>query len=260
MNRVRKLFRRLKSEKRCGLIAYITCGDGPTIEIIRALEEAGADAIELGVPFSDPIADGPVIQAAAMRALKNGTKISDIFTIARAVRERSEIPLIAFSYLNPVLRHGIEKFADDAHAAGIDSVLLTDLPAEAADEVKPAFKAKGLGSIFLLAPTSSDVRIAAVNRASDDFIYYVSTMGVTGTRSELDPALLTRLDEVRTRVTKPLAVGFGISKHEHFDLLKNRCDAIVVGSAIVRAVGDGDAAGAAERAGAVVRAILHPSE
>src|SRR3954451_3704479 len=122
VNRVRKLFRRLKAEHRCGLIAYITCGDGPTIEIIRALEEAGADAIELGVPFSDPIADGPVIQAAAMRALKSGTKISDIFTIARAVRERSEIPLIAFSYLNPVLRHGIEKFADDAHAAGIDSV------------------------------------------------------------------------------------------------------------------------------------------
>jgi tryptophan synthase alpha chain len=256
MNRVRKLFRKLKSEHRCGLIAYITCGDGPTIEIIRALEEGGADAIELGVPFSDPIADGPVIQAAAMRALKNGTKLGDIFTIARAVRERSEIPLIVFSYLNPVLRHGIEKFADDAHAAGIDSVLLTDLPAEAAEEVKPAFKAKELGSIFLLAPTSSNARIAAVNRASDDFIYYVSTMGVTGARSELDPALLTRLDEVRTRVTKPLAVGFGISKHEHFELLKDRCDAIVVGSAIVRAVGDGDPDGAPERAGAVVREVL----
>jgi len=256
MNRVRKLFRRLKSEHRCGLIAYITCGDGPTIEIIRALEEAGADAIELGVPFSDPIADGPVIQAAAMRALQNGTKISDIFTIARAVRDQSEIPLIAFSYLNPVLRHGIEKFADDAHAAGIDSVLLTDLPAEAAEEVKPAFKARGLGSIFLLAPTSSDARITAVNRVSDDFIYYVSTMGVTGARNELDPALLTRLDEVRARVTKPLAVGFGISKHEHFELLKGRCDAIVVGSAIVRAIGDGEIAGAAERAGAVVREVL----
>lgn len=256
MNRVRKLFRRLKSERRCGLIAYITCGDGPTIEIIRALEDAGADAIELGVPFSDPIADGPVIQAAAMRALKNGTKISDIFTIARAVRERSEIPLIAFSYLNPILRHGIEKFADDAHAAGIDSVLLTDLPAEAAEEVRPAFKARRLGSIFLLAPTSSDARIAAVNRASDDFIYYVSTMGVTGARSELDPALLTRLDEVRTQVSKPLAVGFGISKHEHFELLQDRCDAIVVGSAVVRAIGDGDPAGAAERAAAVVASIL----
>ncbi|HSY48331.1 MAG TPA: tryptophan synthase subunit alpha [Thermoanaerobaculia bacterium] len=256
MNRVRKLFRRLKDEHRCGLIAYITCGDGPTIEIIRALEDAGADAIELGVPFSDPIADGPVIQAAAHRALQNGTRISDIFTIARAVRKRSEIPLIAFSYFNPVLRHGIAKFADDAHAAGIDSVLLTDLPAEAAGEVKPAFKKQGLGSIFLLAPTSSDARIAAVNRVSDDFIYYVSTMGVTGARSELDPALLTRLDEVRARVTKPLAVGFGISKHAHYELLMDRCDAIVVGSAIVRAVADGDASGAPERVASVVREIL----
>jgi tryptophan synthase alpha chain len=256
MNRVRKLFRRLKDEHRCGLIAYITCGDGPTIEIIRALEEAGADAIELGVPFSDPIADGPVIQAAAHRALQNGTRISDIFAIARAVRERSEIPLIAFSYLNPVLRHGIETFADDAHAAGIDSVLLTDLPAEAAGEVKPAFKRKGLGSIFLLAPTSSEARIAAVNRVSDDFIYYVSTMGVTGARSELDPALLTRLDEVRAKVTKPLAVGFGISQHVHYERLKDRCDAIVVGSAIVRAVADGESAAAPERAAAVVRGVL----
>ena len=256
MNRVGKLFRRLKSEHRCGLIAYVTCGDGPTIEIIRALEDAGADAIELGVPFSDPIADGPVIQAAAMRALQNGTKISDIFTIARAIRERSEIPLIAFSYLNPVLRYGIERFADDTKDAGIDSVLLTDLPAEAAAEVKPAFKGRGLGSIFLLAPTSSDTRIAAVNRVSDDFIYYVSTTGVTGARSELDPALLTRLDEVRARVTKPLAVGFGISKHEHYEALSERCDAIVVGSAIVRAIADGDGAGAADRAADVVRAIL----
>jgi tryptophan synthase alpha chain len=256
MNRVRNLFRRLKADHRCGLIVYITCGDGPTIDIIRALEDAGADAIELGVPFSDPIADGPVIQAAAMRALQNGTKIGDIFTIARAVRERSEIPLIAFSYLNPVLRHGIETFADDARAAGIDSVLLTDLPAEAASEVKPAFRKRGLGSIFLLAPTSSDARIAAVNRVSDDFIYYISTMGVTGARSELDPALLTRLDEVRAQVRRPLAVGFGISRHEHYELLKERCDAIVVGSAIVRAVADGDVAGAAERAGAVVREVL----
>jgi tryptophan synthase alpha chain len=258
MSRVRRLFRRLKDQHRCGLIAYVTCGDGPTVEIIRALENAGADAIELGVPFSDPIADGPVIQAAAHRALQNGTKIGDIFTIARAVRERSQIPLIAFSYLNPVLRYGIERFAADAADAGIDSVLLTDLPAEAVGEVKPAFRARGLGSIFLLAPTSSDARIAAVNRASDDFIYYVSTMGVTGARSELDPALLTRLDEVRAQVKKPLAVGFGISQHAHYELLKDRCDAIVVGSAIVRAVANGDAARAPERAAAVVRDLLAP--
>jgi tryptophan synthase alpha chain len=258
MNRTATLFRRLKADYRCGLIAYVTCGDGPTVDIIRALEDAGADAIELGVPFSDPIADGPVIQAAAQRALKNGTTLRDIFTIARAVREQSEIPLIAFSYLNPVLRYGIDRFAEDSNDAGIDSVLLTDLPAEAAAEVKPAFKARGLGSIFLLAPTSNNARIAAVNRVSDDFVYYVSTTGVSGTRSELDPALLTRLDEVRTHVTRPLAVGFGISKHEHYEALKDRCDAIVVGSAIVRAVADGDAGGAAERAGAVIRRIFGP--
>jgi tryptophan synthase alpha chain len=256
MTRTAKLFRRLKSERRCGLIAYVTCGDGPTVDIIHALENAGADAIELGVPFSDPIADGPVIQAAAQRALQNGTNISDIFKIARAVREQSEIPLIAFSYLNPILRYGIERFADDTKTAGIDSVLLTDLPAEAAAEVKPAFKKRGLGSIFLLAPTSSNTRIAAVNRVSDDFVYYVSTTGVTGARSELDPALLTRLDEVRTQVTRPLAVGFGISKHEHYELLNDRCDAIVVGSAIVRAVGDGEPSGAGNRAGSVVREVL----
>jgi len=252
LNRVKSLFRRLRDEQRLGLIAYVTCGDGPTADIIHALAEAGADAIELGVPFSDPIADGPVIQAAAQRALKNGTTIADIFAIARAVRERSEIPLIAFSYLNPVLRYGIARFADDAAAAGIDSALLTDLPAERASEVKPALKARGLGATFLLAPTSSDARVAAVNRASDDFIYYVSTTGVTGARRELDPALLARLDEIRSQVTKPLAVGFGISKHEHYEALRGRCDAVVVGSAIVRAVGEGGAAEAAR----VVREIL----
>jgi len=252
LNRVKRLFRRLRTEQRLGLIAYVTCGDGPTAEIILALAEAGADAIELGVPFSDPIADGPVIQAAAQRALKNGTTIADIFAIARAVRETSDIPLIAFSYLNPVMRYGIERFAGDAAAAGIDSALLTDLPAERASEVKKALHARGLGAIFLLAPTSSDARVAAVNRASDDFIYYVSTTGVTGTRRELDPALLSRLDEIRAQVTKPLAVGFGISKHEHYEALRGRCDAVVVGSAIVRAVAKGGAEGAA----GVVREIL----
>ena len=252
MNRVKRLFRRLRGEQRLGLIAYVTCGDGPTAEIIHALAEAGADAIELGVPFSDPIADGPVIQAAAQRALANGTTIADIFTIARAARERSDVPLIAFSYLNPVMRYGIERFANDAAGAGIDSALLTDLPAERAAEIKPALKARGLGATFLLAPTSSDARIAAVNRASDDFIYYVSTTGVTGARRDLDPALLARLDEIRAKVTKPLAVGFGISKREHYEALRGRCDAIVVGSAIVRAVAEGGAAGAAK----VVREIL----
>ena len=249
MNRVKRLFKSLKAQSRCGLIAYVTCGDGPTANIILALADAGADAIELGVPFSDPIADGPVIQAAAQRALKSGTTMHEVFAIARAVRVKSEVPLIAFSYLNPVMRYGIERFAADAQASGIDDVLLTDLPAERAADIKPALHAHGLGAVFLLAPTSSDTRVAAVNRASDHFIYYVSTTGVTGARSELDPALLARLDEVRVQVRRPLAVGFGISRHEHYEALRERCDAIVVGSAIVRAVGEGDAAGAAGRAG-----------
>ena len=191
--------------------------------------------------------------------MQNGTKIGDVFAIARAVREQSEIPLIAFSYLNPVLRYGVERFANDAADAGIDSVLLTDLPRRGRGGGEAGIQRRGLGSIFLLAPTSSDARIAAVNRVSDDFIYYVSTTGVTGTRNELDPALLTRLDEIRARVTKPLAVGFGISQHAHYELLRDRCDAIVVGSAIVRAVANGEAADApGERPRSCGRSLTKP--
>ena len=249
MNRIKKLFRK---NDRCRLIAYVTCGDGDTVAIVRALEAAGADAIELGIPFSDPIADGPVIQAAAQRALRNGTTTREVFAIARRIRDESEIPLIAFSYLNPVLRYGPERFAEDAAAAGIDSLLLTDLPPEDGTDVRAAMHARGLGTVFLLAPTSTDARIKAIDRASDGFVYYVSTTGVTGVRSELDPALLDRLDEVRGKLRNPIAVGFGISKHEHYLMLRERCDAIVVGSAIVRAVAEGGA----ERAAAVVRSIL----
>jgi tryptophan synthase alpha chain len=247
VNRVDSLF---KSLKRCGLIAYVTCGDGDTVRIVEELEAAGADAIELGIPFSDPIADGPVIQAAAQRALAKGTTTRDVLNIAREVRKRSEIPLIAFSYLNPILRYGAEAFARDAKEAGIDALLLTDLPPEDGKELRDAMHAHGLGVVFLLAPTSSDARIKAIDKASDGFVYYVSTTGVTGTRSDLDPALLTRLDEVRGRLKHPIAVGFGISKHEHYELLRERCDAIVVGSAIVRAIANG------ESSGEVVRRIL----
>jgi tryptophan synthase alpha chain len=256
MNRIKRLFKTLRAEHRCGVIAYVTCGDpdvAATPKIIAELVRAGADAIELGVPFSDPIADGPVIQAASQRALERGATIHDLFGIARTVRETSEVPLIAFSYLNPILRYGVANFARDAAAAGIDGVLLTDLPPEAADRT---FRDAGMTATFLLAPTSSDKRIAAVDRASDGFVYYVSTTGVTGARSELDPYLIERLVEVRSKVKNPLAVGFGISRHEHYELLRDKCDAIVVGSAIVRAIADGDADGAPERAAAVVRGIL----
>ena len=250
LNRIDSLFRTLKKQHRCGLIAYVTCGDGDTVKIVEELEQAGADAIELGIPFSDPIADGPVIQAAAQRALGKGTTTKHVFDIAARVRERSTIPLIAFSYLNPILRFGPERFAREAKAAGIDSLLLTDLPPEDSAEVRGAMHDQGLGCVFLLAPTSTDTRIRTVDRASDSFVYYVSNTGVTGTRNQLDPALLPRLDEVRTRLRKPIAVGFGISRPEHYELLREHCDAIVVGSAIVRAIGEG------RPAGEVVRDIL----
>lgn len=250
MNRIDGLFKQLKKQNRCGLIAYVTCGDGNTVEIVRELEAAGADAIELGIPFSDPIADGPVIQAAAQRALAKGTTTRDVFAMAKQIRATSDIPLIAFSYLNPVMRYGEEAFARDANAAGIDGVLLTDLPPEAATDLRNALHAEGLGTIFLLAPTSTDARIRSIDRSSDGFVYYVSTTGVTGTRSELDPALIARLDEVRAKLKHPIAVGFGISRHEHYLALRERCDAVVVGSAIVRAVGEG------RPPGEVVRQIL----
>ncbi|MGZ7031767.1 MAG: tryptophan synthase subunit alpha [Thermoanaerobaculia bacterium] len=257
--RIANLFKRLRREQRLGLIAYITCGDpdvDTTIEIAMSLEQAGADALELGIPFSDPIADGPVIQAAAHRALLGGTTTREVLAIARAVRAKSEIPLIAFSYFNPILRYGVERFADGASAAGFDALLLTDLPPESSKDIRATLHARGLGSISLLAPTSSDSRVTAIDRASDGFVYYVSTTGVTGVRSDLDPSLLTRLDEVRSQIRKPIAVGFGVSKHEHYELLRGHCDAVVVGSAIVRAIAEGDREGAAERAAAVVRAIL----
>jgi tryptophan synthase alpha chain len=240
MNRIKQLFKRLRKDKRCGVIAYVTCGDGDTVRNVEELEAAGADAIELGVPFSDPIADGPVIQAASMRALANGTSIRNVFTIARAIRGRSKIPLIAFSYLNPIMRYGIDRFAADAIGAGIDGVLITDLPPESADGT---FKRAGLATVFLLAPTSTDARIRAVDRASAGFVYYVSTTGVTGMRSELDPMLIERLTEVRAKLRNPIAVGFGISRREHYELLRDKCDAIVVGSAIVRAIGEGRSPG-----------------
>lgn len=259
MNRINGLFAQLKKEKRCGLIAYVTCGDpdpATTVEVVRALEAAGADAIELGVPFSDPIADGPVIQAASQRSLARGTTIRDVFAIAKGVRERSAIPLVAFSYLNPIMRFGEERFATEASDAGIDGLLLTDLPPEASATLRGALKARGLTTVFLLAPTSSAARIKAVDRATDAFVYYVSTTGVTGTRRDLDPALVVRLSTVRDALKHPIAVGFGISEHEHYLALRDHCDAVVVGSAIVRAIGDGEAAAAPQRAAAVVRRVL----
>lgn len=259
MKRIKVLFRQLAKERRTGLIAYLTCGDpgvAESVEIALALEQAGADALELGAPFSDPIADGPVIQAASQRSLERGTTIADVLEIARSLRVRSEIPLIVFSYLNPILRYGVERFAGEAAAAGVDAVLFTDLPPEAAKEIRGTFRGAGLGTIFLAAPTSTDERLGRIDRASDGFVYYVSTTGVTGTRRELDAELVERLQAVRGKLRNPVAVGFGISEREHYLALEGKCDAVVVGSAIVRAIAEGEPSSAAGRAAEVVRRIL----
>ncbi|HUP65054.1 MAG TPA: tryptophan synthase subunit alpha [Thermoanaerobaculia bacterium] len=259
MRRIRRSFAAMRREGRCGLIAYITCGDpslDASVEIALELENAGADLLELGVPFSDPIADGPVIQAASQRAIERGTTLASVIEVARRIRASSEIPLILFSYLNPILRYGMERFAHDAAAAGIDGVLLTDLPAESADSSRKVLKKAGLATIFLLAPTSTPPRIRMADRASQGFVYYVSTTGVTGARRDLAPDLISRLDEIRRSLRNPIAVGFGISTGDQFATLAPHCDAVVVGSAIVRAIADGPPESAPDRAAAMVREIL----
>jgi tryptophan synthase alpha subunit len=258
-HRIRDAFKRMKRESRCGLVAYVTCGetgiDG-TIDIALALAGAGADVLELGIPFSDPIADGPVIQAAAQRALERGTTLDDVMAIAAGIRAKSEIPLVAFSYLNPILRCGLERFASRAGAAGFDGVLVTDLPPEAAGELCAHLSANDLDPVFLVAPTSTRERVRLADRMSRGFLYCVSTSGVTGARRELDPSLLGRLEALRPDVKNPIAVGFGVATHDQYRALASRCDAVVVGSAIVRAIGEGEESGAPERAASVVREIL----
>jgi len=226
--------------KKPALVAYVTCGDpdlATTRELILSAIEAGADAIELGVPFSDPVADGPVIQRASERALKHGTSLAQVLTLAAGIRQQSQSTgLIVFSYLNPILRMGLDKFCKVARAAGVDGVLVTDLPVEEAGEYLRAMRDFDLSPVFLAAPTSPDERLRRIADASRGFVYAVSRTGVTGQRQQLAEdarKLVTRL----RRVTKlPIALGFGISSAEQFAEVGQFADAVVVGSAIVQTV------------------------
>lgn len=230
------MFAALKREGRKGLIAYITAGDPSperTPALIEALERGGADLIELGVPFSDPIADGPVIQRAGGRALKAGTTLRGVLQIAVEVRKRSQIPLLLFTYLNPVVRYGVEELARDAKAAGIDGCLLTDASVEEAAEYVEVMRRHGLDTVFLAAPTSTQRRLRLVARYSTGFVYLVSRTGVTGERESLSSAALPLIRAVREVTDMPLAVGFGVSKPEHVAELGREAEAVVVGSAIM---------------------------
>jgi len=221
------------------LVAYITAGDPAperTPALMTALERGGANLIELGVPFSDPVADGPVIMRAGGRALRAGTTVPKVLDIAREIRRTSEIPLVLFTYLNPVIRYGLERLASDAKAAGIDGCLLIDASVEEAGSYVEAMRAAGLDTIFLAAPTSTGKRLELVAQYSSGFVYLVSRTGVTGEQNSISSAVKPLVAAVRAVTRLPLAVGFGVSRPEHAAEIGAVADGVVVGSAIMRLV------------------------
>jgi tryptophan synthase alpha chain len=239
MDQTKKSHNRLSFRHKPGLVAYVTCGDPnltTTYEIVLSAIRAGADVIELGVPFSDPVADGPVIQRASERALKNGTSLQDVLHLAAQVRKESDAGLIVFTYLNPVLRLGLQRFCEEAKKAGVDGVLITDLTVEEADEYRRQTNACGLNTIFLAAPTSPDQRLKKISQACQGFVYAISRTGVTGTREQLEGDASNLVKRIRKFTKLPVAVGFGISNHEQFSHVGSFADAAAVGSAIVQAV------------------------
>src|SRR2546430_503016 len=233
--RISKRFAELRASGELGIVAYITAGDpslDASLKFVRALADAGADVIELGVPFSDPLADGPTIQRASERALKAGTTLTAVLDLVRRIRQSSQVPLVLFSYYNPILQMGLEKFASSAASAGADGVLATDLTPEESDDYRRIL-AHHLDTIFLGAPTSTDERLAKIAACSSGFLYLISRTGVTGAKDALPfdlPALIRR---TRSVTQLPIAVGFGISLPGHVSVLGGLADAAVVGSALV---------------------------
>ena len=225
--------------KKPALVAYVTCGDpdlATTREIVLAAIEAGADVIELGVPFSDPVADGPVIQRASERALRGGTSLDDVLRIAAEIRQRSQAGLIVFSYLNPILRMGLARFGDASGDAGLDGALVTDLPVDEAGDYLAEMRRRNLATVFLAAPTSADQRLRHIAAASTGFVYAVSRTGVTGARKQLAHDACQLVARIRRYTKLPVAVGFGISTPEQFAAVGEFADAAVVGSAIVETI------------------------
>lgn len=241
LTRIQSLFSTLRQKRRAALMMYLTAGDpspARTPALVAALERGGADLIELGVPFSDPIADGPVIQAGSERALRAGTTMVKVLEIACEIRKRSQIPLLLFTYMNPALHYGLEKLARDAKAAGIDGCLLTDLSVEEADPYVKVMRVAGLDTVFLAAPTSTPERLKLVAEYSTGFVYLVSRTGVTGERGSLSESLAPLIRSMRTVTTLPLAAGFGISTPEQAGAAAKMADGVVVGSALVRLIGN----------------------
>ena len=246
MSRISRTFDRLKAEQRTGLVTYITAGDpslARTRDVLLALARSGADVIEVGVPFSDPLADGPVIQRATERALAAGATLDKVLALVTEVRTDVDVPLVLFTYANPVARMGFETFARRAAAAGVDGVLTLDLPIEEAGEFRELLGKVGLDTIFLLSPTTTEVRIRRAGTLGSGFLYGISRLGVTGARSEVAASAADLAARVRREATLPLALGFGISRPEHVREIGRVADAAVVGSGLVQVIADaGDSA------------------
>lgn len=260
MNRITQRFQQLTEKRQPAFIPYITAGD-PTLDatgrIVDALEAAGADIIEFGVPFSDPVADGVVNQEAAQRALRHNVSLRDILGLICQLRQRTQIPLVIFTYYNPVLAYGLDAFAKDAQAAGVDGVLCVDLPPEEAMEYKRCLDEAGIATIFLIAPTSTPERVKLIAGNCSGFVYYVSRTGVTGERAALETSIKEKVDAIKANTRVPVAVGFGISTPEQAAQIASCADGVIVGSAIVRLIGElGDTPGMPERVGAFVHTLV----
>lgn len=258
-NRIDNTFETLKASGKCGFIAYITAGD-PSLEatasIASELERSGVDVLELGIPFSDPLADGPTIQAASGRALAAGATVAGVLETVRTIRKTSQIPIVLFTYLNPVYIYGFERFHADAASAGADGLLILDLPPDEAARNEELMAEHGLLPIRLIAPTTPAHRMELIAKSARGFIYYVSREGVTGEQTSLADDIAAQVATIRSHSALPIAVGFGISTPEQAAEVAKRSDAVVVGSAIVRRIGEyGSSPGLIPQVGAFVAPI-----
>jgi tryptophan synthase alpha chain len=241
VSRLAETFARLRASGAPGLVTYITAGDPdlPRTEgILRALDRAGADVVEVGIPFSDPLADGPVIQRATERALEARTTLTGVLEMLRRIRADLRLPVVLFSYANPILRIGAERFADLAQEAGVDGVLVLDLPIEESDDFRRILTARGIDTILLLSPTTSDERLRTAARLGSGFLYAISRLGVTGARNEIAEGAEDMVRRIRSVSQLPVALGFGISKPDHVRQVGQWADAAVVGSALVNVIAD----------------------
>jgi tryptophan synthase alpha chain len=247
VSRIEERFTELRKAGKTGLVTYVTAGDpdlARSAAIIKRLDQAGADVLEIGVPFSDPLADGPVIQRATERALAAGTTLSNVLSMLKTLRPSVSAPIVIFSYANPILRMGLQTFVSEARAAGVDGVLTLDMPPEEGETFRAAFAGAGIDTIFLLSPTTTVDRIRRASALGSGFLYGISRLGVTGVRDTVDESARELAARVKSETQLPLALGFGISRPEHVRSIGQWADAAVVGSALVKVIAEhGQAAG-----------------